>query len=121
MDPTFSFESEDCLSDLRFRNFLTVTLRLHQIFALVEVDYAKAFGVSQTDRAANVAAHFQEVAAQLKANGGLKYRSGTAAEAASPTGRAFAHAADPSVLVGHLAQLGADIVSQNDTSSTIAA
>jgi hypothetical protein len=46
LNPTFSFESENSLSDPRFRNFLTVTLRLHQIFALVEVDYAKAFGVS---------------------------------------------------------------------------
>jgi len=47
----------------------------------------------------------------------LHYGSGTGAKAASPAGRAFAHAADPSVLIGHLAQLGAGSVSQVTSSA----
>lgn len=85
---------------------MDVTLRLHQIFALVDVDYTKAFGVSQTDRTANIAAHFKDVAAQLNANAGLSYSqtgSGT------PAGRAGCHAADPSVLIGHLAALKSNV------------
>ena len=61
------------MQDPVVKSFLSVTLRLHQVFALVDVDYAKAFGVSQTDRTANIAEHFKDVAAQLNANSGLAY------------------------------------------------
>ena len=43
------------------RNFLEITLKLHQIFALVDVDYEKVFTSSSTHDI-NIGSHLDEIA-----------------------------------------------------------
>lgn len=90
------------MGDADFRRFLEIALKIHQIFALVDVDYAKAFPApSASGRNEKIAAHFAELAAQLSAHDGLNY----APREITKSGRVFEHAADSRVLIDHLSRL----------------
>jgi len=39
MNKSFSFDDQTLMKDSGFRRFLEITLKIHQIFALVDVDY----------------------------------------------------------------------------------
>jgi len=43
MEKTFSFDDQKLMGDTAFRKFLEITLKIHQIFALVDVSYASVF------------------------------------------------------------------------------
>ena len=90
------------MNDPNFRRFLEIALKLHQIFALVDVDYAAAFpSGSSIERRTRAGSHLAELAEQLAKHGGLNY----APREISKSGRVFEHAADSRVLIDHLAQL----------------
>lgn len=40
----FSFDDNESLKDDKFRRYLENTLKIHQLFALVDVDYTQVFG-----------------------------------------------------------------------------
>ena len=90
------------MNDQHFRRYLEIALKLHQIFALVDVDYATAFpSGTSIDRKTRAGTHLSELADQLAKHGGLNY----APREISKSGRVFEHAADSRVLIDHLAQL----------------
>jgi hypothetical protein len=83
------------------RNFLETTLKLHQIFALVDVDYDEAFPVDPSDRDMNISSHLNEIAMALMNNGGFDY----CPREVSTQGRVFEHAAESKILIDHLSQI----------------
>lgn len=59
MNKSFSFSDDKLMSDSGFRRFLEITLRIHQIFALVDVNYSDIFSAKRSD---SVATHYADVA-----------------------------------------------------------
>ena len=58
--PTFTFTEAALKEDPEFRRFIEVTLKIHQIFALVEVSYEKVFSnVSISARKDNIISHLR--------------------------------------------------------------
>lgn len=59
----------------QFRGFLEVALKLHQIFALVDVDYAKVLDctLKSPRTVSNLTAHYREIVDSLIAKNGLDY------------------------------------------------
>lgn len=87
------------MGDSAFRRFLDVTLKIHQIFALVDVKYANALPSGSTGaRASNLQTHFQEIISQLSLHNGLNY----VPRERSIKGRVFEHAADSKVVIDQL-------------------
>ena len=78
-----------------FRKFMEIALKLHQIFALIDVDYDKVF---TEDREINILGHLSEIALGLMKKNGLDY----CPREKSNEGRVFEHAADSKVLIDHL-------------------
>ena len=87
------------MQDSAFRRFLEITLKIHQIFALVDVNYTTVLGSGS--RGQNLQAHFQEITAQLNEHNGLNY----VPRERSIKGRVFEHAADSKVLIDQLCQI----------------
>ncbi len=69
--------------------YLKTLLKLHQVFALIDVDWSKATAGEE---------HFSEILESMKQHGGLEYlpRERTA------DGRVFEHASECSILLKHL-------------------
>ena len=86
------------MEDGAFRKFLEITLKIHQIFALVDVSYTSVFS---SGRGQNLQAHFNEITAQLNEHNGLNY----VPREKSINGRIFEHAADSRVLIDQLRQI----------------
>ena len=90
------------MQDLDFRRFIEITLKIHQIFALVDVSYESVFPAgSGSTRANSVNNHFREMAEQLQIHNGLNY----VPRERSSNGRVFEHAADSRVLIDQLVNL----------------
>ena len=88
------------MSDSHFRRFLEISLKLHQIFALVDVDYKTALAShSVLERKEKAGTHLAELAQQLAEHDGLNY----VPREITIRGRVFEHAADSRVLIDHLA------------------
>ena len=87
------------MQDSAFRRFLEITLKIHQIFALVDVNYTTILGSG--NRGQNLHTHFQEITAQLNQHNGLNY----VPRPKSIKGRCFEHAADSKVLIDQLCQI----------------
>lgn len=81
-----------------FVKFLQVTLKLHQIFALVDVSFDQ---LGSPQRNKTIIHHFSQIAEQLRKHNGLNYvpRDRTI------DGRVFEHAADCKVLIDLLAKI----------------
>jgi len=102
MNPSFSFNDPVQMKDLDFRRFIEITLKIHQIFALVDVNYETVFpAASSSSRASSIQNHFREIAEQLSAHNGLNY----VPRERSSNGRVFEHAADSRVLIDQLVNL----------------
>ena len=87
------------MEDGAFRKFLEVTLKIHQIFALVDVNYSTVMGSgSGGARATNLQQHFLDITGQLNEHNGLNY----CPRERSIKGRVFEHAADSKVLIDQL-------------------
>ena len=83
-------------------NFLHVTLKVHQILALVDVNFEDVFSTDTiTTRSQKILLHFNKVVDQLTQKDGLNY----VPRERTREGRLFEHAADSRVLVNHLTQL----------------
>jgi hypothetical protein len=83
------------------KNFLEITLKLHQIFALLDVDYEKVFPSDPSEREMSIGPHLNEVALALMNRNGFDY---TPRERTSE-GRVFEHAADSRILIDLLSQI----------------
>lgn len=94
----FSF-SEENLKEGPLRKFLEITLKIHQIFALVDVKFESV--LTAATRNISTVTHLSEVAEQLAAHNGLNY----VPRERTSNGRVFEHAADSKVLIDHLTQL----------------
>lgn len=102
------------MEDSSFRKFLEVTLKIHQIFALVDVNYSTVLPTgSAASRAQNLQQHFLEITSQLNEHNGLNY----VPRERSVKGRVFEHAADSKVLIDQLTQIE-DVESQKETNLT---
>lgn len=95
MNKSFSFADDKLMRDTGFRRFLEITLRIHQIFALVDVNYSDIFSAKRSD---SITSHYGDVAEQLKLHNGLNY----CPRERTTSGRIFEHAADCRVLIDHL-------------------
>ena len=90
------------MQDLDFRRFIEITLKIHQIFALVDVNYETVFpSSSSSTRVNSINDHFREMAEQLQIHNGLNY----VPRERSSNGRVFEHAADSRVLIDQLVNL----------------
>lgn len=90
------------MEDEDFRRFIETTFKIHQIFALVDVNYEHVFPTASTSiRDKNLMTHFNEVAEELSRHNGLNY----VPRERTTDGRVFEHAADCKVLIDHLSQL----------------
>ena len=75
-------------------------LKIHQIFALVDVKYDHVFpATAHAIREKNLMSHFQDVASQLLKKDGLDY----VPRDRTTDGRVFEHACDCKVVIDHLA------------------
>ena len=100
-EPAFDFDKGDELvRGTELRRFIEVTLKVHQIFALVDVDFAKVLPAAgdATSRDAAIGEHLADITKALVEHNGLNY----APRPISPEGRLFEHAADSRVLIDHL-------------------
>lgn len=95
----FSFSEPSHTAEGPFRRFLEITLKIHQIFALVDVNFESV--LNATSRNINTVTHLAEVAEQLALHNGLNY----VPRERSSNGRVFEHAADSKVLIDHLSQI----------------
>ena len=78
---------------------MEIALKLHQVLALVDVDYQKVFPTNNpADRELNLIGHLSEVALGLMKKNGLDY----VPREKTHQGRVFEHAADSKVLIDHL-------------------
>ena len=98
-----SFKSKASYEDPFFRKFLESTLKVHQIFALVDVDFSKVFpsNGTLTLRNSNITSHYHDIVEQLSMCNGLNY----CPREKSSNGRVFEHAADSKILIDHLIQM----------------
>ena len=82
------------------REYLEKALKIHQVFALLDVDFEAAFPDKdgQDTRAEIAAKHLKEISAELEKHSGLNY----VPRERTPQGRAFEHAADSMVIIDHL-------------------
>jgi hypothetical protein len=98
------------MKDLDFRRFIEITLKIHQIFALVDVNYESVFPASSSStRTSSISNHFREMAEQLSMHNGLNY----VPRERSTNGRVFEHAADSRVLIDQLVNLAEVKISSN--------
>ena len=79
---------------------MEVTLKLHQVLALVEVDYSRVFS-NDAERESDWKTHAKELLEQLDKHDGLNY----VPRERTPQGRSFEQATDSRVLVSHLKDL----------------
>ena len=116
-EKNFQFEDKEYLNDTKFRRYLENTLKIHQIFALVDVDFTEVFSKercnqelsSQDAKNLDIAkSHYFKVAEQLKEVNGLNY----VPRERNPDGRLFEHASDSRVLIDHLANINAQNTNQ---------
>jgi len=103
MNSSFSFKNKSSYEDPIFRKFLETTLKVHQIFALVDVDFSKVFPSNGTMslRGGNLSSHYFDIVEQLSMYNGLNY----CPREKTSNGRVFEHAADSKVLIDHLIQM----------------
>lgn len=87
------------------RPFLEITLKIHQIFALLDVDFEKVLSSDSVGRDQSISAHLKEVAQFIMAKGGFEY----CPRQRTTEGRMFEHAADSKILIDHLTELNAPI------------
>jgi hypothetical protein len=81
-------------------------LKIHQLFALVDVDYTEVFAfekVSSPILESFLHSHYMAIAAQLKLHSGLNY----VPRERNADGRVFEHASDCRVLIDHFASTSA--------------
>jgi len=78
------------------RSFLEIAMKVHQAFALVDVDYEKVFTADAF--LTNAKVHLAELIGEMSKHNGLNY----VPRERTPQGRVFEHAADARVMVDHL-------------------
>ena len=94
--------------------YLEYALKIHQIFALVDVSYESVFGESDSKKDHHLIrqlSHFKEIAEQLKEHRGLNYLP----RERNSDGRIFEHASDSRVLIDHLVTLKPKMEDQEST------
>ena len=82
---------------------METTLKIHQILALIDVDFAKVFPStgSNPTRSTALNGHYYDIVEQLTMYNGLNY----CPRERSSSGRVFEHAADSKILIDHLIQM----------------
>ena len=84
------------------KRFIEVTLKLHQVLALVDTKFEQVFPTdSVSTRERNLANHLKEVITEMQKQNGLNY----VPRERTSDGRIFEHAADSKVLSDLLARL----------------
>lgn len=75
MNPQFSFKTKTSFEDPVFRKFMETTLKIHQILALVDVDFSNVFPLNGTITQRNAAlnGHYYDIVEQLSMCNGLNY------------------------------------------------
>jgi len=113
MKDKFSFTDKASAQDLGFRGFLETTMKIHQIFALIDVNYDQVFPSIAGTRSGSLAAHYDDIIKQFKQNDGLNY----VPREKSRGGRCFEHACDSRTLIQHLFSLKGASSSKADIGS----
>lgn len=88
--------------DEALKKFIEITLKLHQVLALVDTKFDQVFPTdSVSSREKNLPAHINQVLTELKKHNGLNY----VPRERTSDGRIFEHAADSKVMTDLLARL----------------